>query len=181
MEMLNKYFSLCKKSRKRYTLSEKYSRRRLVMKPINMFELVLDQSLMNFIKNKKIPFESLKRKQSKGWKDLSKTEIMKQLDKLAKRFDTMGSLKNKSESIGAAGFMVESSFEDADSKLNILEGDDKTSSSEDEQDCLNSNEQSFKTNTKRHEKQERKSGKREKRRFHNQNVHKNLQRKITAN
>ncbi|CAG2241458.1 unnamed protein product [Mytilus edulis] len=140
----------------------------------NTFELVQDQSLLNFIKNTQIPFEILNRKQSKGWKDLSKTEIMKKLDILAERFDTKGSFQNRSENIEtirteynskagthpscidyestaaieAAGFMMESSIEDEDSKSDTFEDD-----------ITIITEHSVKTNSKPDKKPERKSGK----------------------
>lgn len=159
-----------------------------------MFELVLDQSLMNVFENKEIPFD-LNTQPSKGWKDLSKTEIMKKLDKLAKRFDAMGSLIHRSEDtvqtennskggsnpccseyessevMKADAFLAESSFEDEDSNLTILEGDDKTSSNEDDQDSLNIPVQSFKNISKQQQKRERRLRKRELRKPHKQNVH----------
>ncbi|XP_071123132.1 uncharacterized protein [Mytilus edulis] len=151
----------------------------------NMFELVQDQSLLNFIKNKQIPFEILNRKQTKGWKDLSKTEIMKKLNLLAERFDTKGILQNRSENrdteynlkaginpscidyesteaIEANAFVMESEIADEDSKPDTLE-DDLTH--------LTEHSDSVKPNSRPDKKPERKSGKREKRRFNNQNVH----------
>lgn len=161
----------------------------------SMFELVLDQSLMNFIKNKEISFD-LNTKQSKGWKDISKTEIMKQLDKLAARFNAIGSLKNRSENKDtirtennskggknpdrtsyksnqneAAGFVLEALFENEDGIHQIFEGDEKSASSEEEQGSFNSHDHSMVTISKRHQKPDRRSGKREKRRFHHKNKH----------
>lgn len=67
--MLKKYFSLCKKIKKK-TLHVQRKMFEITASgetDNNMFALVLDQSLVNCTTNKNIPYESLKLNQSKGW------------------------------------------------------------------------------------------------------------------
>lgn len=124
-----------------------------------MFNIVLDQSLMDFIKNKKNPFESLIKNQSKGWKDHLKTNIMKEMDKLAQRLEGKVSLKNKSDDkdtihmennvdektspncisykskdIKAVGFMAKGSPDDKDSSPKTFKRDETSASIKDEHD-----------------------------------------------
>ncbi|XP_063400635.1 E3 ubiquitin-protein ligase TRIM56-like [Mytilus trossulus] len=161
----------------------------------SIFELMLDQSLTNILMNKEIPFD-LNTKQIKGWKGNSKTEIIKHLDKIAERFDGIRSLNNRSQSkytkqtdtnlqeeknpdhtsvksnqTEAAGFAHEALFENEDGILQIFEGNDQSASSEEEQDSLNLHDRSMKTISRRHSNQDRRRGKREKRRFQDKNKH----------
>ncbi|VDI48598.1 Hypothetical predicted protein [Mytilus galloprovincialis] len=161
----------------------------------SIFELMLDQSLTNILMLKAIPFD-LNTKQIKGWKGNSKTEIIKHLDKIAERFDAIRSLKDRSQSkdtkrtdtnskeeinpdhtsyksnqIEAAGFAHEALFENEEGILQIFKGDEISASSEEEQGSFNLHDHSMKMISRRHPKQDRRKGNREKRRFHDKNKH----------